>query len=104
MHQTLSDMEILRAMVGQPPEVPATRAGGTYTHTGTETDTDTATKQLFQPQTGIVGLSRGHEAAEDTIYYRTKWPWPFKDRGDVCLVTVRDMYIRELSISACKAR
>ena len=26
------------------------------------------------------GLESGHAAAEDRLYYRTKWPWPLKDR------------------------
>lgn len=30
-----------------------------------------------------VGLESGHPDAEDTLYYRTKWPWPLKDRDYV---------------------
>ena len=77
-------------MVGQPREVRAVLAGGAVAHTGapgtgTGTGTGAGAGAGAKPQPGIVGLARGHRGAEDTIYYRTMWPWPLKDRGVSCV-------------------
>lgn len=46
---------------------------------------------------GAEELVRGGRAARDTLYYRTKWPWPLKDR-DYTLARRCRLFVKERAL------
>jgi hypothetical protein len=80
---SMSEMEYIDSVArrpNSPPPLLQCRAGASSNTKAKRSAEASPLSKNDQQQQVDSGLEAGDAAAADTLYYRTKWPWPLKDR------------------------